>query len=102
VDGNAVLRGLNQTGATLLGFERESLLGRSLDSFLTPEGMSTLRAMLGRVIAGARTVLADLHLRAAQDGETRCMHASACLDPAGGGYLIGLIESTGTKATPVA
>lgn len=102
VDGNAVLRELNQTGATLLGFERDFLRGRSLDSFLTPEGLSTLRAMLGRVTAGAPTAFADLHLRAAQDGETRCMHASACLDPAGGGYLIGLMGVSGTKTTPVA
>jgi PAS domain S-box-containing protein len=102
VDGNAVLRELNQTGATLLGFERDSLRGRSLDSFLTPEGMSTLRAMLGRVNAGDPTVFADLHLRAAKDGETRCMHASACLDPAGGGYLIGLMGVSETKTTPVA
>lgn len=91
VDGNAVMRELNQTGASLLGFERDFLRGRSLDGFLTPEGMSTLRAMLGRIAVAGPTVFADLHLRAPQDGESRCMHASACLDPAGGGYLIGLM-----------
>ncbi len=100
VDGNTVLREMNQTGAALLGSERDLLRGRSFDGFLTPQGMSTLRAMLGRVTAGAPTAFADLHLRAKQDGETRCMHASACLDPAGGGYLIGLIGVSGTKATP--
>jgi PAS domain-containing protein len=100
VDGNAVLRELNQTGATLLGFERDFLRGRSLESLLTAEGVSTLRSMLGRVAGGAPSELADLTLLSTPDGATRCMHASACLDPAGGGYLIGLIGVTGTKATP--
>jgi PAS domain S-box-containing protein len=102
VDRNAVLRELNQMGATLLGFERDFLRGRALESLLTPEGVSTLRAMLGRVTGGAPAEFADLHLRAVQDGETRCMHASACLDPAGGGFLIGMIGATGTKAAPMA
>jgi PAS domain-containing protein len=99
VDCKAVLRELNRTAATLLGLEREFLLGRSLESFLTPEGVSTLRAMLGRVTEGVAAEFADLYLRAAQDVHPRCMHASACLDPAGGGFLIGLV---GTKAPPIA
>ncbi len=102
VDGNAVLRELNRTGAALLGFEPDLLRGRSLDSFLTPEGVSTLRAMLARVTEGAPTAFADLHLRGALDGATGCMHASACLDPASGGFLIGLMGVSGTKPTPVA
>lgn len=102
VDGNAVLLELNRTGATLLGFERNFLRGRSLESFLTPECVPTLRTMLGRVTEGAPAEFADLHLRTAQDGETRCMHSSACMDPAGGGFLIGLIGVIGTKPTPLA
>ncbi len=81
----------------MLGLERDFLRGLSLDSFLTAEGASILRAMLGRLAEGAPTELADLALRSTPDGETRCMHASACLDPAGGGYLISLI---GKKMTP--
>jgi PAS domain S-box-containing protein len=99
VDCNAVLRELNRTAATLLGLERECLLGRSLESFLIPEDVSILRAMLVRLTEGVPTEFADLYLRATQDGQSRCMHASACLDPAGGGFLIGL---TGTKGAPVA
>jgi len=102
VDGNAVLRELNETGATLLGFERDGLRGRSLESFLTPDGVSALHAMLARVTEGTSTAFADLHLRGARDGETGCMHASACLDPEGGGFLIGLMGVSGTKPTPVA
>jgi PAS domain S-box-containing protein len=100
VDGNAVLSELNRTGATLLGFERDYLRGRPLESFLTPEGVSTLRAMLARVTASAAAEFADLQLLAAQDGKTRCLHASVCPDPAGGGFLIGMIGAAGTRATP--
>jgi PAS domain S-box-containing protein len=102
VDCDAVLRELNQMGATLLGVERDFLRGRSLEAFLTPEGLSTLRAMFVRVTAGAAIEFADLHLRAAQNGQTRCMHVSVCLDPAGGRFLIGMIGATETKAAPVA
>ena len=94
LDFNAVLRELNRTGAALLGLEREILRGRSLESFLTAEGTSTLRAMLRRVAEGAPSEFADLALRSTPDGETRTLHTSACLDPAGGGYLIGLIGSS--------
>jgi PAS domain-containing protein len=99
VDRNAVLRELNGTGANLLGFERDFLRGRSLEGYLTPEGVTTLRAMLGRVTEDSPTAFADLPLRAPQDGQTRCVHASACLDPAGGAFLIGLIGVTGPPSS---
>lgn len=91
VDGDAVLRELNRTGAAMLGVERDFVRGRSLETFLTPAGVTTLRAMLARVADGVSAEVADLHLRAARDGESRCLHASVCRDPAGGGFLIGLI-----------
>jgi PAS domain-containing protein len=105
LDFNTVLRELNQTGAVLLGFERDFLRGQALDSFLTAESVQTLRAMLGRIAEGATAEgataeSADLVLRSTPDRETRCMHASACLDPAGGGYLVGLIGVNGAKAAP--
>jgi PAS domain S-box-containing protein len=100
LDCNAVLRELNQTGAALLGLERDCLRGRSLDSFLTAESVSILRAMLGRLGEGAPTEFADLAVQSTPDGETRCMHASASPDPAGGGYLIGLMGVIGKKITP--
>ncbi len=101
VDGNAALLELNRTGATLLGSEPESLRGQSLEGFLTQEAVPTLRAMLARVAEGAATAFADLHLQSAPDGDSRCVHASACPDPKGGGFLIGLIGISQTKPTPV-
>lgn len=97
VDRSTLLRELNLTGATLLGCECDAARGRSLESFLTPDGVSNLRAMLGRVTAGAAAAWADLHLRAAPDAQARCMHASVCLDPAGGGFLIGMMGAAEPK-----
>ncbi len=102
VDRNAALLELNLTGATLLGSQPESLRGQSLESFLTPEAVPTLRAMLARVAEGAATAFADLRLQSAPDGDPRCVHASACPDPEGGGFLIGLIGMSQMKPTPVA
>ncbi len=91
VDGNGVLRELNRTGATLLGVERDLLLGRSLESFLTPDGGATLRTLLKRVAEGAPTAFGDLDLRATPGGPERGLHASVSRDPRGEGFLIGLM-----------
>ncbi len=99
VDGNAILRELNATGATLLGGERDLLRGRSLESFLAPASVPTLRTMLARITEGSATVFADLHLRAARGGPDRWVHASACRDP-DGGFLIGLMGATELSASP--
>jgi PAS domain S-box-containing protein len=91
VDRNTVRSELNLPGASLLGFDREFLLGRSLDSFLTPDSVRMLHAMLERVTKGAAEV-ADLQLRG-QDGRTRRVHAAARRDPAGECFLIAWIEA---------
>jgi PAS domain-containing protein len=91
VTDDGVLRELNLTGAALLGLSRDFLRGRSLESFLSADSVATLRAVLGRVTGGSPVEFADLLLRAAPDGATSRMHASVNLDPAGGGFLIGLI-----------
>ncbi|MGA2711307.1 MAG: PAS domain-containing protein, partial [Steroidobacteraceae bacterium] len=93
VDRNTVLSELNLPGASLLGFDRDVLLGRSLDSFLTPGSVPTLHAMLERVTKDAVQV-ADLQLRG-QDGATRRVYASARRDPAGESFLLAWIEATG-------
>ncbi len=101
LDHNTVVRELNQTVATLVGVERDALSGMSLADFLTPEGCSTLRAMLRRLAEGATMAVGDLHLRATPSGEIRCLHASAGPDPAGGGFLIGMMQSTDTQTASV-
>jgi len=90
LDADAILRELNQTGATQLGCERDRLRGRPLVEFLTPAGSAILRTMLGRLIDGSSSAFADLDL-VLPDGQVRCLHASASRDPAGDGYLIALM-----------
>jgi PAS domain-containing protein len=100
LDERGVLRELNLTGAALLGFERDFLRGRPLEGFLTAAGLSALRTMRARIAAGAPTAYADLHLRGANDAAVRCLHASACPDPAGSGTLIGMMGIGATPAIP--
>jgi len=100
LDGNTELRELNLMAAALLGSDRDSLRGRSLEYFLTTEGVSALRTMLGQLDVGDPLALGDLQLRAAQDGRPRCLHASACPDPAGPGVLIGMIGGDRKDPTP--
>jgi len=83
-----VLRELNRSGAALLGWTR---FPGAVVELPDSEGATILRAMLG---ASPRCDhrIRRLALRSTPDGETRCMPL-ACLDPAGGGYLIGLMGS---------
>ncbi len=99
-DRNTVLSEFNLPGARLLGLDRESLRGRSLDSFLTPDSARTLHAMLERATKDA-VQGADLQLRG-QNGQTRSVHASARLDPAGDYFLIAWIEAACAPPTSAA
>jgi PAS domain-containing protein len=91
VDGNTLVQGLNRAGATLLGFERDFLLGRPLADMLAPTDSATLRATLESVTAGDSIATCDLALPTAPGAMPRRIHLSARLDPAGGGYLIGMM-----------
>lgn len=95
VDRNTVLSELNRPGASLLGFDRDFLRGRSLDSFLTPDSVRTLHAMLERGTKDAAEV-ADLELRG-KDGKTRRVHASTRRDPASECFLIAWMEAAGAQ-----
>jgi PAS domain S-box-containing protein len=100
VDRNTVLSELNLRGASMLGLDRDFLRGRSLDSFLTPDSVRTLHAMLEGVTEGAPEV-ANLQLRG-QDGEARHVHASVRRDPSGERFLVALIEAAGAQpASPI-
>jgi PAS domain-containing protein len=100
LDGNTELREMNLMAAAQLGSDRDSLLGRSLEAFLTTEGVAALRAMLGQLDVGDSLVFGDLQLRAEHGGLPRWLHASARQDPAGAGVLIGMIGGDGKHATP--
>jgi PAS domain-containing protein len=95
IDRTTVLRELNLPGAGMLGFDRDFLRGRALDSFLTSDSARMLHAMLERVPKGAAEA-ADLQMRE-QDGQRRRVHASARRDPAGDCFLIAWIEAADAK-----
>ncbi len=95
IDRSTALRELNRMGAQLLGFERDALIGRTLDSFLEPDSSRALHAALRHV---AETGTADgcaLHF-AVHDGASRAACASVGPDPAGPGFLIACIEIRGS------
>ena len=87
VDAGTVLYELNLTGAHQLGFERDELLGRALDSFFAPHSADTLHTLLARTSAGHQAEVCKLDLLRL-GAESRAVQASAAIDPSGQGFLI--------------
>jgi len=85
------LFGLNRTGAQWLGFERDALIGRTLDSFLEPGSSHVLHEALTRVADGAEVDGCVLKFTG-RDGVSRSAHASLGPDPAGRAFLIACVE----------
>jgi PAS domain S-box-containing protein len=90
VDRVTVLRELNLTAASMLGSERDQLLGRPLDSFLAPQSAQALHAMLTVVSNGTPTAVEALRL-SKPNGAARRVHASASRDPEGEHFLIAFV-----------
>jgi PAS domain S-box-containing protein len=90
VDRSTALRELNLAAASMLGREREQLLGRTLDSFLAPQSARDLHAMLTTLSDGGATQVDALQLLAGR-GVPRDVHASASRDPDGRHFLIAFI-----------
>jgi PAS domain S-box-containing protein len=91
VDRSTALRELNLTAAGMLGSERDQLLGRTLDSFLSPHSASALHAMLLCVSDGAPTEVGVLQVLR-PGGAPRRVHASANRDPDGRHFLIAFAD----------
>jgi len=91
VDRSTAVHEVNLTGARLLGFERDNLLGRTLDSFFAPHSVRALHAMLTRVSEGNGGAVGALQL-AARDGAPRSVQASVSADPAGQCFLVAIVE----------
>jgi PAS domain S-box-containing protein len=51
LDSEVIIRGVNLTGASLLGIDRGRLIGRRFDSFLSSEDRPTFIPFLGKVLA---------------------------------------------------
>ena len=91
IDRSTALRELNLAAASMLGSERDHLLGRTLDSFLAPQSARALHAMLASVSDGAPTEVDALQL-SARRGAPRRVHASANRDPDGQHFLIAFMD----------
>src|SRR3984893_7637936 len=99
IDRNTALRELNLAAASMLGSERDQLLGRSLDSFLAPQSARALHAMLATVSDGAPTEVDALQLLAPR-GAPRRVHASANRDPDGQHFLVAFIGAAEEAERP--
>jgi len=97
IDESTVLRELNLTAASMLGADRESLLGRSLDSFLVAQSAHVLHAMLSRVGDGGPPAAGALQLAAGR-GAPRTMMASANRDPDGRHFLVAFMDDGSEQA----
>jgi hypothetical protein len=91
VDRGTALRELNLTAACMLGSERPSLLGRTLDSLLEPRSALALHAMLDRLTDGALRGLGALQL-VAPHGVPRNVHASVTRDPDARHFLVVFVD----------
>ena len=95
VDRSTALCGLNRMGAQLLGFERDAVIGRTLDSFLEPDSSRALHSALTRVAESATSDGCALRF-AAHDGVSKTAYACVGPDPAGRGFLIACVEIRGS------
>lgn len=92
IDAGTVIHELNLRGASLLGVEREDLLGRPLDCFLTDRSADRLHALMAQVRQAHQSDSCELELTV-QCGERRGVRASATKDPLDSRFLLVLTES---------
>jgi len=92
VDRATTLSELNRTGARMLGFDRDEVLGRALDSFLEPDSGRALHAAMARLAAGAEVDGCELRF-IARDGVSQTALASVGPDPSGHRYLVACVSS---------
>lgn len=99
VDRSLALCELNRTGARLLGFDRDAVLGRAFDTFLEPDSSRDLRAAMVRVAEGADREACELRF-IARDGVSQHAHASVGPDPSGHRFLIACLEVRESAEAP--
>ena len=92
LDLGGTVRELNLSGAALLGRERDLLVGQAFDSWLAPRSARALRAELKSVGEGHCGQACVLQLNR-HEGDTRTVYATASADPAGGAFLVTLMDA---------
>jgi PAS domain-containing protein len=96
VDGNLALKELNLTGARLLGGERDTLIGRHLDAFITLESARALMGVLTRLAVSSKSEACTLQF--ADVGGPSAMLAVATADCIVGQFLIALLADPSRAA----
>lgn len=96
IDRRTLLHETNRTGAVLLGVERDGLLGRPLEAFVTPAGARALDAMLERIAAGAHAEACTMELQAG-GAAPRVVQVRVQPDPAGGRFLVAFMDMRGER-----
>jgi len=91
VDRHTLVRELNLGAATLLGVDRDELIGRPLDAFLSAHGSAAMRSMIERIGAGGCGEACTLELKASPTTQ-RVVQASIDADPAGNGFLVVIMD----------
>lgn len=100
IDQRTVLQELNLTAASMLRFERDQLLGRTLDAFLEPRSARRLHATIERLNSGAAQEVLTVELVSA-DTEPRSVHASATRDPSSQHFLVALMNIAERDKQPI-
>lgn len=101
LDPGGALRELNLTGAALLGVDRDALLGQPMASFLDPRSAREFGALLARAGGGQRSKAHVLKLNGLEGG-SRTVYATVEADPAGGAFLVALMDAGVPLARPAA
>lgn len=89
IDSKGVLRELNQSGADMLGIDRQEALGLPLDVFFSADCAHRFRQAIASLDANKRRTSLDLKLRH-KDGFERPVHAGIGADPSSDGHLVNL------------
>lgn len=93
IDADTTLREANLTAERIFRHPRSLLLGRTLQSFLTPRTRTVLAAMLAQLDQDTAATQGELLLSSGV-GAPRALHATASPDPGGPGFLVVLVEET--------
>lgn len=99
IDAALRLHELNHAAARLLGGERADLYGERLTRFLSPHSAVVLSTLLGRVDGGAAPQRCALR-RTAAETDAPALLAVVSPDPAGGRYLVALVEPDARDDAP--
>lgn len=96
IDRDTTLREANLTAEKVFGLGRERLLGRALESFLSPQTRAVLHGMLAQLSRDSGATAHGALQLMGFDGAPRLLHASVSRDPVGERFLLALAETDHT------